>query len=515
MKFSLSAFLSNRYKIFLAFVSLFGALLVWYAMSIQGPGVTPDSINYIAAARNLIFGLGVVNYSDSPLVWWPPFYPFLLAVVQLVFSLNTLTAAMLFNLVLFYFTIYTAGLLFFRYLNKFPLLAGFATLAVIFSISLIPIFVMVWSETLFILFVNLFLVLSDNYWQKRNISSLLLLSIIVSLSCLTRYIGIILVFAALIRILLLENFSWKKKFLHALIFLFISMLPLAIWLLRNYLLVGSLTGTRMLSPFSYTQNMKAVFAQIFSWYIPSWLMAAHYWLNLIVMIVAGLILLKIYLGQKQTHPLQKNTLHLWGFVLAYVLFLLATSRTSFWQLIDNRYLAPIYVPVTLLLFLGISRISVSLEKFVPPNWLKVMIPLIVAIWFVYPVSHNYPFIKTTHDDGRQFASVKWQKNDVIRYIQGHPESFANCAIYSNGADIIYLYTDLKVQQLPIKSTGFEPDVTLSSLARSWPKEKNLCLVDLNGIKRDYLFSFNELLQLTTIESSLNLKEGIIYFAVKK
>lgn len=512
---SFSTFINKRYKIILFGMSLVGATLGWVAMSQHGPGVTPDSVNYISVARNLINGLGFVNYSGDPMVWWPPLYSMVLALVQIIFRIDTLAAAMVLNTFFFALTIYFSGLIFFKSLKDFPHLALFGILSTVLSVSLIPIYVMVWSETLFILLVVFFFLYSENYSQKSNYFSLFVLSLIVSLACFTRYIGVVLIFCGLLGILFCKNANWKAKFNHTLIFLTISVLPLFLWLIRNYLLVGSFTGPRMLSIYSYAQNLKALVTQVIAWYLPGKVTLDRYWAVLFLIFVGGLIGLDLLSRKKPIRSFLKTTFQYWLFIISYSVFLLITCRTSFWQLIDNRYMAPVFLPLTLLLILIIAQLSAFIRKSFPALWVNAVLLVIIAICFIYPIKWNAAFIKITHDSGRQYTHERWQKNDVIVYLQEHSQEFADCSIYSNGADVIYLWTGFKTFQIPTERTGIEPDLPISSLRENWPIGQQTCLVQVDGVKRDYLFTMDELLPLLNVEKTLDFKEGAIYFATPR
>src|SRR5207244_3432867 len=110
-------------------------------------------------------------------------------------------------------------------------------------------------ETIFILFLLLFIMAMHRYLQTNSGKALLAAAIITSFACVTRYVGITIIVTGGILILLNTKLSLRKRFADEIIFSVISSLLLAINLYRNYHLSGMLTGNREKSITSLMQNM--------------------------------------------------------------------------------------------------------------------------------------------------------------------------------------------------------------------------------------------------------------------
>jgi len=132
-----------------------GFILVFIATDTFGPGVSPDSIGYIAAARSLAEGRGYLNYDGSPFTLWPPLFPTILA-VGASFGIDLLQFARFFNALIFGLTIFIIGQLSSRLFDS-HLLRAVATGSALLSFPLLKMSVMVWTEPLFILLVLVFL----------------------------------------------------------------------------------------------------------------------------------------------------------------------------------------------------------------------------------------------------------------------------------------------------------------------------------------------------------------------
>jgi len=64
-----------KYKLFLIIPSLIAAGIILLATSHFGVGVSSDSVTYISVARNIVKGIGLVDYAGANLISFPPLYP--------------------------------------------------------------------------------------------------------------------------------------------------------------------------------------------------------------------------------------------------------------------------------------------------------------------------------------------------------------------------------------------------------------------------------------------------------
>ncbi len=81
-----------------------GMLLARLTTADIGAGVSKDSVEYLAAARSLLIpqsGGLLRGYDGSIFILWPPLYPMLLALVEILTGQDALEAAGWLNLLLF------------------------------------------------------------------------------------------------------------------------------------------------------------------------------------------------------------------------------------------------------------------------------------------------------------------------------------------------------------------------------------------------------------------------------
>jgi hypothetical protein len=509
---------SVKYKLLFALLGLAGAGIILFATSHYGAGISPDSVGYIATARHIANGIGFITYNNAPLVEQPPLYPAILGVVDFVFGLDPLLSANIVSAIFFGLTLYLSGVLFFEHLTSSPFFALIGTASLLISIPLVAVSLMAWSEPPFIFFVVLYLISISMYLEKKNVKSLLLLSLSVTLACLTRYIGVVLILTGIISILLIRQNDIKTKFLHAFIFAFISVLPIGIWAGRNYFLSGTLFGPRSPSLHPLYDNIRYTFDTILRWYLPSRITDSRpiiMLLSLIIGFFIGMIFVwiktPIMTLLKQTRPF---VIFMIFVIIGFIGFLIVSSTTSNYDAIGDRLLSPIVVPMTLLLLSVIEILSKPIKAHFATKPVELLIMAGIVLWLIYPARATTLNIINNFNEGNGYGAKSWKNSQTIQYIREN--NLSNCTIYSNGADVTYLLININVNSIPSKSSGANIIADTSSLRNVFPQENKACIVWFNQITwRTYLFTPEELTSVTNLERVIQLDDGTIYVVSRK
>ncbi len=153
-----------RIVLFIIAVAL-AIILVLVATSSYGTGLSPDSVGYISIARQIAEGNGYVDRYGEDVAVWPPLYPFVLGVIQLLFSVDPLEATRFINALAFGLNVALALWIVAQNLPLKFVFAAFLWLG--FSLPLLQVSVMAWSEPLFILF-SLGWLISLNAYLSRT-----------------------------------------------------------------------------------------------------------------------------------------------------------------------------------------------------------------------------------------------------------------------------------------------------------------------------------------------------------
>ena len=108
----------TRPKTLLLAFTLLAALHCLVITGNWGPGVTTDSVRYIATARHLSAGLGLVTHTGAPLVEHPPLYPVLLSAIERLAGVDPLVSARFVGAALMGAVVFAGGLLLLGYLRR-------------------------------------------------------------------------------------------------------------------------------------------------------------------------------------------------------------------------------------------------------------------------------------------------------------------------------------------------------------------------------------------------------------
>ena len=364
----------DRFSLTLAALALLGTALILARQVNYGVGLYLDSTLYISTARHLLEGESFVQFTNKdPYITYPPLYPLLLATASL-FGFDPLNVAGPLNAAIFGLTIFVAG----HYLrqrihSRFLIL--WACLAILLSIPLTSVAYIAMSEAPFILFVTLSLLHTDYFLHQGKRASLLWAAVFTVLACLTRYIGLALIFTVLLLLLSQRNTARMVKMKHIATYTLISVSPIVLWILRNFLLSGvpsghflvaeSPTGSRFfISRFSTNMSLPNLLDRILN-ILSRWVL-----LDLplgefhsFAVALTGLALLALAIAVGTLRASQKvGTWTNWrpfcifgSFALVYLISLLGSTATLTGDPPNNRYLSPVYIPLLFTTVLVIDR----------------------------------------------------------------------------------------------------------------------------------------------------------------
>jgi len=475
-------------------------LIIFLSTKNFGVGVSPDSTSYIFQAKQILDG------KDISKTTWPPLFPAILALLSSIFRTSLLDIARILNTGLFGITIFVSGLIYRRYLKSSIIILFISIITVLVSPPLIPVYLMAWSEPPFIVFATFFLLFIDSYLKNKKRKNIFFSAFWVGLCCLTRYIGVSFILVGVICIVLVNKQRIKKMTIDLFNFIIISTTPITLWIIRNRIVLGSFTGKRAPSAYSYAENIRAMGNSILNWYIPDRVEMNRLLLATIFLMIGffvGIYFKEIYSKEKQNLSWQLPFL---VFIIVYLIFLVATSK-SYHQLIDSRYLSPILIPLNLILISYMWEIiRIFRGRIAIKNLNVLLMPLL--IFLILPIVRTGSAILTEFNDGRGYTSKIWRESETLKYYRDYT---FNCDIYSNGSDVIQFYNGEVVKSMPRKKTGAIEVANIESLSEDWPIKENVCLVWFDEITwRDYYFTPEEILQVTELKSKIKFNDGNIY-----
>jgi hypothetical protein len=496
-----------------------GACVIMSATSRYGAGVTPDSVTYISVARSIADGNGIADYFGNRAILKPPLYPIILAAVSLVFRIDPLLSARFVNALLFGLIIWLSALLFRKHLRSAFPFVELGTIYVLVSPAIIAVSLQVWADALFVVLVLLYLIFTDMYMEKRNAVSLVLLSLAVALASLTRYLGIALVLTGVIHILSSIRSDRLTRARHLLLFASISIPPIAVCMIRNYALTATLFAYNPLTLISphltlggRLENIyllaRAILRSVRSWYIPGQIDGLR---PALLILAIGLIAAWEY--KKSWRKLSSLAVQIHPallFTIVYTGVLLLTDSAV--NVLEVRYISPIFVPTTLLLLVLVRGALKPLLERILPRRAGLLGVVLAVFMLIDPTEAAMRAMRRQMEKGSGYTGETWRSSETIRYVTEHREPMSECATYTNGPDAMYLLTGLKTKSCPTDGLPRqEESKDASALKGPWPAENGGFLVWFNNLAwRKYQFSVDELERTGDIIEVAHLSDGSVY-----
>ena len=453
-----------------ALAALAGAGLALGRQATYGATLYWDSINYIAVARNLLAGEGLEGFLGGAYITWPPLYPLALAGASLGIA-DPLAVAGPLNAAIFALTIFVVG----RYLRRrlsSRYLAMWACFALALSIHLTSQAATALSESLFILLTTLALIRADDYLTEGKTAALLWAALFSALAWQTRYVGVVVPAAIGLALLLQASVPLRDRLRRGAVFGLIAGLPMAAWLLRNYLLAGRLTYHAPPVDYSLRDLALEALGGLWDWvyFNPDWarieglafLPAASAGLLLAALGAIGVgYVIAIARVLRGGRP-QSASRPCWlfgGFALAYaaLLFFSLYGLGRPHDGVESRFLTPLYAPLVVIAAVGADRLlALSRDSERRRVW-RVAARLaggaLLAALTLWLVGQGVPTARAiglaNSDEFRAgYGAQPWASSQTLRHIREYPmdgeviSNHAPVAYLHNGGEALYIRMNL-------------------------------------------------------------------------
>jgi hypothetical protein len=506
----------------LLILGICGSLLVLASTSQYGIGLSPDSVNYILGARRLLESSGL-----RQAIWvlppvWPPLFPVLLAVLGTL-AIDPQDGARILNTLAFGLIVLATGRLMGFY-TKSQLFVLFGAITVLVSVPILSVSVMAWTEPLFILFMILFVDQLSRFLTEPRWTSLVSITVLAAIACLQRYIGVSLILTGGILIVLaMPKIGLTRRLQYAACFSIASLLPLAIWLTRNYRLSHSLMGERAISSATFQDNIYRLFDTLTKWFMPS---DFPFETRLIVgSFILGLIVLRLVLLTSQWSsnfdPVLLQLSPIVVFPLVYTSLLLVSVSSVKMDAIDNRLLAPLYIFLLCPFFILLHYITKwrtcpnSMTLGIHNIMGAIMDIILVACVFIGVSTMAYStaaVVTRFYQVGGGYNSIVWKESALTRWLVLHQDEIDG-QVFSNDPEAVYIITSRIAVWIPWNKSDLS--AYRDTLEQYWSTNGNNYLIWFRLSKRtDYepqIFARVMELKIEPIES---LPDGEVYVILK-
>ena len=485
-------------------------LLQW--VTVNGIGVSPDSITYIETANSLITGNGFYA-NGKPLTHYPPVYPLILAAVGFI-NQDVTTAARCLHAFLYGINAFLFGLCVYKATRRSVAALIISILLFFSSSALLSVHARAWSESPFLFFILITFLLLSLFHARGRWSHLVWAAIATGLAMATRYAGIAIVPPVILCLWLCSPHTVKKKVLETLAFLALASIPMLAWIIRNLVITSALTDRGLAyHPFDAGSVVKLV-DTLHNFILPHF---AEGWLNALELAIIGVILAGMLSSilkdaAKSGRELAERPFQiLFGYAAAFSYLLVLMLTIAFIDAgtpLDDRLLFPVFILLTISGFATVHQYTNIKKK--PVVWMI----FLACVVFSIRVNLN-PLIETAtklHTSGKGFNSVAWNESPTLATLRTYPP---DVLVYSNGDDVIRYKTGYSAIALPAlySAMSMEPNEAypedMNKMCAKLENERAL-FVYLNEITRDYYPSKDEALSACPLPLLHQAGDGSIY-----
>lgn len=407
---------SERFRVRrLQLFALFGFNLAWgvaqwWSVSRFGLGTSRDSVEYLFTSLSLARGDGFVSFMGHPYVLWPPLYPALLSVLQIVGVTDPLDAALVLQLLTFLWIAALTAWLFTRLFPRDFALAFLGNALAGTGVALTWLFQAVGSDYLFIALVLSMVYLCNAYITHNRLRTIWLMALAAATAMLQRYVGITLLFTAAWVVFQYSRTALWERFKRTML-LGLSIIPVGIWLLT--LPVEAVVRD---SSSSFFENIYWFTFSILSLFFPDAELYGHpvrlqfglwgLWLG----VIAGGIFVWRFRKSPDADP-ARMPLFLFGVVYTAVLVMVA-SLTSFNRL-DGRFVSPVFIPLAaFLVMIWETTIEVVRGRFMKTA-VRVAAGLLILTILGLSGYRSLTSMKRHYASGSGYTSSVWMDNNAI------------------------------------------------------------------------------------------------------
>lgn len=496
-----------------------GALVVLVATSRFGPFISPDSLHYLAGARDLLEDGDLEDLRLSiPPGWdyfmWPPFFPAAIALVGLGPG-DLPDAARFVNAAAFGGTVVVAAW-WLRRIGVARRWLALGSLATLLSFPLFFVSLWAWSEAVFSFWLLLFATLLARYVEARGRRVLFAVAACASLVWLSRYIGAFVVVLGLGTVVLRNRAAPRRALADGVVFAAVAAIPSALWLLRNQVVTGSWVGPRSPSDRALDANVRLVLETLGGWIIPGWVPAGWGpWLaaaaTIALLCGVGWLVLAPHAQAAGKRDPRPDVAILFAVVAGYVVYLVGSASRVAFDPIDTRLLAPIAVPVLLLIVAVADRVDRSLRK-VRRGWLPRTLMLAGAAgWLLVPATDIRDVVDLSRAyGGHGYGSIGFRDAEVLASLGRTPP---DGQFVSNYPEVLAYHNQLPADYSPIRGAANDLPA-LADAARQAPTY--LVWFAIPGTEeRGYVAPLADIRTAVDLEPTAEFADGAIYRVVPR
>jgi hypothetical protein len=496
-----------------------GTILLWY-LTRWGIGLSSDSVVYIASGRNFLSGYGLSWVSGSglvqPMTLHAPFFSFLLAGFEVV-SMDAIEGARILSSIAFGLDVFLVGLITYQITKSKPF-SLITSVILLLTGELLEIHSWAMSDQIYIALSLASIFLFSAHFNDRKHPYLILAAVFAGLAALTRYIGVSLILAGGVSLVLDRSVSYSRRLKNAIIYFLISILPISVWLARNILRTGLMTGRYSVwNPDALQGTILGSMSIVLNWFLPLRLVDLFMnqdvrfiilgiLLGIGLAVLASIGLVKLHAQRESLQIDASSIIVLFLYVIFYIAVLFGTAVTANPASdIIQRILLPIY-PVLLIILVWFLFLLWKTDKIL----IKVLIVVLLVFLIRNKAVYSYWISRGLVGDGQRYSSRAWRSSETIeKLIELDPKK-----VYTDDIAAVYILADIKPILMPLRRSPAS-HIEKSNISEALTNMKNyinengavLVLFSPKNISEDFV-SFDDL--TSDIVPIYIAQDGIIY-----
>jgi MFS family permease len=505
-----NAKLNRQFLIGLLMLAVAGPAMVLICTP-WGIGLTPDSATYIGSAYGLATGHGfarpVSNSMYSPVTHYMPAFPAVLAAIVKL-GVRPLHAARFTQAMVFACNIALAGIVIYFSTQGSVGWALIGACLILLAPNIILIHSLALSEGLFLLVSIAAVAATARSIQRPTLWRLLATGVLLSLSYLTRYIGVAFIAAAPIAILLFGQTSWRRRFLNAVIISALPTITIVAWMFRNQRSGSAAVGRQAVWHPVTARHLQIGLINLFGWLAPSTgrTLIISTSIALLAAIVTAFFMSR---QQSRSHPPSVLPKVIGLFAVLYIVFvLLSISLFDYMAQFDPRILSP------LLGLVIVAACVLGASTHGRRRTLAVAACAAIVVQWTFASAAQLTHMR---QNGLGYASPLWLKSQTLRAIHRLPSS---TLIYSDHWDVIYLLDERGCETLPGRMdavtnqpiASFEQD--MQTMANNVKLHGGVIVFFRNGKSRPGLPTEPDLQAIMPLRALFRQSDGTIYAAAE-
>jgi hypothetical protein len=465
-----------------------------------GPGVTPDSVSYLAAAVSLRDGAGLRGPDGEPFVAFPPLLPALLSPVAQSRA-GAVDAARVVNAASYGLIVFLTGWLVLR-LTGSGVYGALAAVAAAVSRPVVDSALHIWSESLFTALCMATLVAAVEGGRRQRRAWYVAAGALAGLAAMTRYVGLTLAPVVVAAVVLDRRRSSGPAL--AVVVAVEATVPALLWMGRNLAQSGTLAGERYPSAEMLPAVLFDTSLALARWAVP---VATGDRVRVgLALLGAALLLAGAWRSARcpRSADWRRPAALIAGFCLLYLGYLIAAATLTALDPIDDRLIAPLVPPLVVLLFVALAAVAGRLRA---P---AAAVVVVAAVWLALLGRESRELLRRIDAHGISgYEATRWRGSPLLAELrQATPDG----TLYSNDPFAVWYWTGhearLSPRRHPYRSPGARVD-DLTNL-RAGAAAGPVYLVWFEGVPRDFLLSLAELQANLDMEPTLRAPDGAVY-----